>query len=527
MARTDTLKNSSLWANRKCLIICCIVSSANMQYGFDTATVGAFQAMPGFLKVFGYKTEASPLGYGIDSTVQQLIASLMTLGSFLSCLVAGAFSSYYGRRQGLWSACLLGAVGCGIQIGTTDVGVLYFGRLILGLSNGFFVTFSNIYASEAAPAHLRGVTVALFTYWVNIGSVFGAITNRYTKERMDKLSYQIPLACLYIIPTLLAISLFLVPESPRWLLHQGRDKEGRRALRALRGKEVACDEVELEWVEMVCGVEEEKRLAKNKPLIDMFRGHDLRRTLLCYGVIACQTASGIWFTISYGTYFFAIAGITKAFEYSIMQTCFSFLGSIVGMYAIQHLVGRRNILIFGALACGFCQLATGIAASVNQTNIATGKVLVGFTCVFVFLYSGCVGTASYPVATEVVSSRLRAWTMGTANALGYFLAWLTGFCSPYFINPEDLNWGAKYGYIWAASNFICVVFFYLFVPEMKGRSLEELDEIFEAGVAARKFKQYECRIMEEAKHEVDVQHGAADVGVVEKVESVGEHDGGA
>jgi hypothetical protein len=62
--------------------------------------------------------------------------------------------------------------------------------------------------------------------------------------------------------------------------------------------------------------------------------------------------------------------------------------------------------------------------------------------------------------------------------------------------------GPQYSYIWAASNFICVVWFYCFIPETKARSLEELDEIFEANVPARRFKQYQCRIVEEAKHDV-------------------------
>ena len=62
--------------------------------------------------------------------------------------------------------------------------------------------------------------------------------------------------------------------------------------------------------------------------------------------------------------------------------------------------------------------------------------------------------------------------------------------------------GPQYTYIWAASNFLCVIWFYFFLPETKTRSLEELDEIFEAGVAARKFKQYECRIKEDAKQDV-------------------------
>ncbi|KAF2180366.1 general substrate transporter [Zopfia rhizophila CBS 207.26] len=523
MPGTVTITDTSLWANRKCLLICCIVSIANMQYGFDSAAVGALQAMPGFLKVFGYEDSTSPLGYGIDSTVQQLITSLLTLGSFVSSLVAGLFAAYLGRREGLWAACLLNAIACGIQIGTDSAGVLYLGRLLLGFANGFLVTFSNVYTSEASPAHLRGVMVALFAYWVNIGSMVGAVVVNYTKGRMDKLSYRIPLACLYIVPTLLTIGLFWVPESPRWLLHKGREQQARRALETLRSGAIEGDELELEWTEMIKGVEEEKRIAKNTPFMDMFRGHDLRRTLLCYGMIACQTASGVWFLIAYATYFFAVAGITKAFEFSIMNTCIGFLGVNIGMYAIRHLVGRRTILIFGAMACGLCELATAIAASVNQTAESTGKVLVGFTALFMFFYNGCVGAASYPVATELVSSRLRAWTVGTATSLGYVLAWLTGFCTPYFINPEDLNWGAKYGYIWAGSNFLCVLFFYFFMPEMKGRSLEELDEIFEAGIPARKFKQYECRIIEEAMQDVDAHHSGLrekQDGTVQSVERI-------
>jgi hypothetical protein len=77
---------------------------------------------------------------------------------------------------------------------------------------------------------------------------------------------------------------------------------------------------------------------------------------------------------------------------------------------------------------------------VAPASKATGNVLVAFTALFMFCYNAGVGVASSPLATEMVSSQLRASTVGSANALGYFLAWLIGFCSPYFINPQDLNW---------------------------------------------------------------------------------------
>ncbi|KAJ5216188.1 uncharacterized protein N7498_002595 [Penicillium cinerascens] len=493
-----------------------------MQYGFDLAAVGSLQAMPGFLKVFGYPDASSDTGYGIDSTVQQLITSLLTLGSFVSSLVAGIFSTYLGRRHALWLACIVNAIAVGIQIGTTTPGVLYLGRLLLGFANGFLVTFSNIYTAEVSPGHMRGVMVALFAYWVNIGSVMGAVVDNKTKDRLDKLSYRIPLACLYIVPVLLFAALFFVPESPRWLLHRGKERDARKALEQLRGSSYATllapssdsesDEngkagnttvvptlLEIEWAEMVKGVQEEKREQGSVSALDMFRGVDLRRTILCYCMIGCQTASGVWFLIGYQTYFFTVAGITKAFEFSIMNTCFGFLGVNVGMYAIRELLGRRSILILGAIACGLCQLASAIAATVSPASLPTGQTLVAFTALFMFFYNGCVGAASYPVATELVSSRLRAWTVGTATSLGYLLAWLVNFCTPYFINPEHLNWGARYGYIWFASNVLCVGFFYFNMPEMKGRSLEELDEIFAARVPARKFREYRTVIRETAR----------------------------
>ncbi len=92
---------------------------------------------------------------------------------------------------------------------------------------------------------------------------------------MDKSSYQIPLGCLYIVPTILGISLFFVPESPRWLLHKGRDQQARRSLEALRGDSVDTQYIELEWAEMVRGVEEENKLAKSIGFLDMFKGKSL------------------------------------------------------------------------------------------------------------------------------------------------------------------------------------------------------------------------------------------------------------
>ncbi|KAI0594072.1 general substrate transporter [Biscogniauxia sp. FL1348] len=510
MTATAKISETSLWANRKCLLICAVVAIANMQYGLDSAAVGSLQAMPGFLAVFGYRDPNQPGGYGIEGTFQRLIGSLLTLGAFLSSLVAGVFAHFFGRKVALWLACVLNAVACVIQISTTDKVAIYIGRLVLGLANGFLVTFSNIYTAEAAPAHLRAVMVALFSEWVNVGSIVGAVVTNATKARLDKASYQVPLGTLFVVPTFLAVGLLFVPESPRYLLYKGRTEAAKKALRQLRGHSLPEDELALEWAEMVKGIEEEKRTASTAGPLDMFKGTDnlgtdLRRTLLCYGVIATQTGSGSWFIISYATYFMAVAGLTvdEAFTYSIMNTCLGLAGVNFGMLMMRHFMGRRTVLMTGSVFQGCAMLGMAVSATVAHGTVDARNCLVAFVALYQFAYNAFVGDATYPAATEMVSTRLRSYSVGSAISLGYLLAWLTGFCSPYFINPENLNWGAKYGYIWAGSNFCCFVFFYLCVPETKGRTLEEIDELFANRVSVRSFRTFRTTIMDKALKDVE------------------------
>lgn len=123
--------NLDIRSHKKCIGICFVVTVATFQYGLDYALVGGFMAMPGFLRVFGY-FDTRTGKWAIDPTVQQLISSLMTIGTFIGSLLVGPFSSHFGRRHGLWAATLLNFVSTGIMIGTTSLGALYFARFILG-----------------------------------------------------------------------------------------------------------------------------------------------------------------------------------------------------------------------------------------------------------------------------------------------------------------------------------------------------------------------------------------------------------
>ena len=142
---------SSLLSNWKCLAACTLVSMSPFQYGIDFGAIGGLQAMRGFLEIFGHPDPTVPTGYNISTERQQLISSLMTLGAFLSSSFAGVFATRLGRRQCLWMASVLCCVANIVMMTTTSMGGLYAGRLLIGIANGWYMTFSQLYIQVCFP----------------------------------------------------------------------------------------------------------------------------------------------------------------------------------------------------------------------------------------------------------------------------------------------------------------------------------------------------------------------------------------
>jgi hypothetical protein len=131
------------------------------------------------------------------------------------------------------------------------------------------------------------------------------------------------------------------------------------------------------------------------------------------------------------------------------------LGANVGMYLMYKVLGRRSMMVGGAFCCGIFMLALAIAWTIAPTGEASGKALTAFAMLYNFSYNAGIGSVSYAVANEAVSSRLRAYSMGLGTGTNYVFNWLVTFTAPYFINATSSTYiGVKYCYVWAASNFI-------------------------------------------------------------------------
>jgi MFS family permease len=311
---TDANKGDSWRSHSRLFLACGIVILSPFQYGFDFGMIGGLQAMKGFLQVrpnstavqysvhilthhqvFGYRSPKTITGWNITTERQQLISSLMTLGAFISSATAGIPSKRFGRRHCLALACVTCFIANIIMMTTESIGALYAGRLIIGLANGYFMTFAQLYLQESSTAELRGVFLTGFNFFVSFGTLIGTIVDWATAKRPDKSAYLIPLGLIYVFPFIILCTIWFVPESPRWLILQGRFEEGTKALEWLRpdGHDSLAEATEIQ-----AAIDREKESSSGVGWLDLFSNPvDRRRTTLAVCAVLLQAASGSMFII--------------------------------------------------------------------------------------------------------------------------------------------------------------------------------------------------------------------------------------
>ncbi|KAI1775812.1 putative maltose permease [Hypoxylon cercidicola] len=487
---TDQEKSWVLKDHWKAMLGMTLVSSSAFQYGLDFGIIGSLQAtsLIRWHKVFGVEDPSTALGYNIPSDRQQLIASLMVLGAFVSSASAGFTAKWVGRKLSLWIACVGVFVSTALMQVTTDIGGLYAGRLIIGLANGILMTHSQLYG--IVPSRYRGLGISFLSYWISFGSLVGTIVDNFAAKIPNKNAYIIPLGIVHIVPGILGIGLFFIPESPRWLAAQGNFEKAEQSLHRLRPKDWP---VAQELQEMRTTLEAEARLQSSIGYLDLFKNPiDRRRTILAVCALTSQAASGAMFVISYGTYFFEMANVGNAFENSCILTGVGVAALLATALLITKFGQRRRMMMAGFILCGISQLVIAVVYTVYPNTESSGKALVGLSVLYILGYNSLIAPYAWLSGGELSSQRLRSHTFGLATGIGFFFAANIAFTAPYFINPDALNWGPKYGYIWTGSCAAAGIWIFFFLPEVKDRTLEEIDEMFEAQVPARKFRKYHC-----------------------------------
>jgi hypothetical protein len=226
---------------------------------------------------------------------------------------------------------------------------------------------------------------------------------------------------------------------------------------------------------------------------ECFEGTNRRRTLICMFVYGCQYLSGIIFVLGYQSYYYQLIGFSakKSFLFSMLNNIVQFIANILSWFMID-ISGRRPLIVWGQLLCAITLFILG-GTSLPGTQpgyLAT----VAFMFVWGFIYQLTLGTVAWSVVAELASFRLKSRTQGLANFTLCIVQWTVGFVFPYMFNPDAGNLGGKVGFIFGSTTFIGFLGVFFYLPESKGRTAFELDELFERKIPARHFSKTKTSI---------------------------------
>lgn len=433
--------------------------------------------------------------FGHDDTIATKWTSALfqsgQSGAFVGVFLAGPITSWIGYR---WTTILgLILINCTIFIMffATSLEVMVIGQTFEGVSWGFFIANAPAYASEVVPLAVRGACTATLQMSWSIGSIIVAGVAMVYNYKDNQWSWRLPTALQWMFPTPLMILIFFAPESPWWLVRRGRREEALRSIKRLGDPNEEAAQTRLAMIERTVEIEALEGGTPN--LLDLFKGTDLRRTIIICLMYASQNLAGNLIA-NQATFFFEQAGIstTMAFKLNLITTCLQFVANAVA-WPVSSIWGRRSIYLYG-LAFNITMLFTlGIIASVPQTTGTNyGQAVLGI--IISVWFAGTQGPISYTIIAETSSIRLRALSTAVGRAAYYLVEIPMIYLSDKMLNTSGWDLAGKCGYVWGGTALFCWVVAYFWLPELKGRSYREIDILFKRKTPARKFIKTEIRL---------------------------------
>ena len=195
--------------------------------------------MPYFVKTYGH-LQSDNKTYVLESNDKSLIVSILSAGTFVCALLGYPSSDYLGRRWGLILSCFIFSLGVIFQMIATGLPLFIAGRVVTGIVS----CVVPIYQSECAPKWIRGAIVTCYQWFITIGLLIAAIVNNGTKDMMSYSCYRIPIGMQLIWAFILCVGMFILPESPRYLVLKGRIEEAYKSQARLTSSKIDDPEVD-------------------------------------------------------------------------------------------------------------------------------------------------------------------------------------------------------------------------------------------------------------------------------------------
>lgn len=433
------------------VLISVVAALGGLLFGFDTAVISG---TINFIQPYFGLSEA-----GLGWTVSSLL-----FGCIAGVFLAGKAGDHYGRKKVLMAAALLFFISAVCSASAHSLVFFIIARVLGGIAVGVASILSPMYIAELAPAKYRGTLVSLNQLAIVIGILVAFFSN-YLLVNTGENNWRWMLLVMAAPAVLLFFSLFLVPESPRWLVARGRNQDAYKVLVKTSGKELAT--AELKEIEATLKNQEESTFSdllapKIKPL-------------LFIGIILAvfQQITGINTIMYYAPKIFANVG--QSDDSALLQTILiggtNLVFTLVAMVLIDRF-GRKLLIVIGST--GMMLMLAGLSA-LYFTNQTSGVLVLLFILGYIAFFAASLGPALWVVAAELFPNRLRSKGMSVAIVSLWIACTIVSIAFPVML--EKLSGGITF-LIFALICLANLLYVLKYVPETKGKTLEELEKEF-------------------------------------------------
>jgi len=430
--------------------ICLIATMGGLMFGFDIAIISG--AVPFIQPYFGWNE--LQLGWGVSS---------LLVGAIIGAFSSGVLTDKYGRKNILIIVALFFAVSCAVTAIAASSALFITARLFGGLAVGAASVLSPMYVAEVAPANRRGMLVAIYQLAIVLG-ILCSYTINYWLHDVDN-NWRWMFATGVVPSVLFFTGLFFIPESPRWLYKAGLKEESLKVLTRIGGESLANVEI-LEIAESLKGN------SASVSIGELFKPSSRKVMLVGFFLAIFVQISGINTIVDYAPKILLAAGVE--IKNALLQT--SLLGLINFMFTFVAIlfidkIGRRLLYLIGSMGMVVTLVMLAVSFYFSMEGIFT------LICIMLFIafFASCIGPVFWTLVSEIFPNRIR----GKAVAFASFTQWIFNFLVvllfPHFL--ASLGGAATFLFL-ALMSLLQWLFTYLYVPETKGKSLEEIEQLW-------------------------------------------------
>ena len=489
---------AGLFTNPYTLLFAAFISLGGVLFGYDQGVVSVILTENQFLARFPRVAETSS-GAGFW---KGLMTAMIELGALIGALNQGWIADKYSRKYSVVMAAILFAIGSVIQTASVSYAMLVVGRLVGGLGIGMLSMVAPLYISEISPPEIRGTLLVLEELSIVSGIVVAFWITYGTRYIANEWAWRLPFL-LQIFPAIvLGLGIIFLPFSPRWLVSQGRIDEALNTLGILRQLPNTDDRVQQEWYDIrVEDLFHKETSALRHPnlqdgtvsarakleilsWLDCFKHGCWRRTHIGIGIMFFQQLVGINALIYYSPTLFKTMGL----DYSMQLIMSGILNvtQLVGVFSslwTMDRFGRRPLLLSGSLLMTISHVLIAILVGKYShdwtAHRSAGWTSVVFLLFYMLSFGASWGPVPWALPAEIFPSSLRAKGVALSTCSNWLNNFIVGLITP----PLVQNTGFGAYTFFAIFCLLSLVWTQLFVPETRGRTLEQMDHVFKNTVS--------------------------------------------